>query len=71
MAKDLVCGMNVEESSAKHTLEHQGKTYYFCAAGCKSTFAENPGKYLDSSHKPSMLGALGDRIKGFLVPRGK
>lgn len=71
MAKDMVCGMNVEESSAKHTLEHQGKTYYFCAAGCKSAFAEDPGKYLEPSHKPSMLGALGGHIKGLFAARGK
>jgi len=71
MAKDPVCGMNVEESSAKYTLEYQGKTYYFCAAGCKGAFAENPGKYLDASHKPSMLAALGDHIRGMFVPRRK
>jgi len=25
--------------------EYEGKTYYFCAAGCKSTFEENPKKF--------------------------
>jgi YHS domain-containing protein len=47
MAKDPVCGMDVDESTAKHTLEHQGQTYYFCAPGCKKAFEEDPDTYLD------------------------
>jgi len=26
--------------------EYQGKTYYFCAMGCKKKFDENPLKYV-------------------------
>jgi YHS domain-containing protein len=26
--------------------EYQGKTYYFCAPGCKSKFERDPGKYV-------------------------
>ena len=33
MAKDPVCGMTVDEKTAIRA-EHQGKTHYFCAAGC-------------------------------------
>jgi YHS domain-containing protein len=29
MARDPVCGMDVDESTAKHTAEYQGQTYYF------------------------------------------
>ncbi len=46
MAKDLVCGMEVDEKSAKFQTEYRGKTYYFCAPGCKKAFESNPGKYL-------------------------
>lgn len=46
MAKDPVCGMNVEESKAAATATHQGKTYYFCAKGCKEAFVKNPEKFL-------------------------
>jgi YHS domain-containing protein len=45
MAKDPVCGMNVDEKSAKFKSEHMGKTYYFCSQMCKTTFDKNPMKY--------------------------
>jgi len=47
MAVDPVCGMKVEESSAAATSDYQGKTYYFCAPGCKVAFDKEPQKYLD------------------------
>jgi YHS domain-containing protein len=46
MAKDPVCGMTVNEETAKYTSEYKGKKYYFCAPGCKMSFEENPAKYL-------------------------
>jgi len=46
MAKDPVCGMNVDEKTAKIKSEYKSKTYYFCAPGCKSTFDKNPSKYV-------------------------
>ncbi len=45
MAKDPVCGMMVDEKTAPAKSEHMGKTYYFCAPGCKKAFDENPAKY--------------------------
>ena len=38
MAKDLVCDMDVDEKTAKWKTIYQGKTYYFCAPGCKKQF---------------------------------
>ncbi|MHB8758088.1 MAG: YHS domain-containing protein [Bacillota bacterium] len=49
MAKDPVCGMNVDESTAKAKSEYQGQTYYFCAPGCKAAFDKNPEQYLGST----------------------
>lgn len=46
MAKDPICGMSVNEETARHRSEHQGKTYYFCSPGCKAEFDENPAKYV-------------------------
>lgn len=46
MAKDPICGMEVDEKSAAATSEYRGKTYYFCAAGCKKAFDADPEKYL-------------------------
>lgn len=56
MAIDPVCKMEVEEATAQWTSEYQGKTYYFCAPGCKTSFDEEPEKYVgegaghDSEH---------------------
>ena len=46
MAKDPVCGMEVNEKEAKHKTEHMGKTYYFCCSMCKEKFEANPHKYM-------------------------
>ncbi len=44
--KDPVCGMNVEPSTARHKLDHAGKTYYFCCAHCLEKFRARPEDYL-------------------------
>lgn len=46
MAKDPVCGMMVDEEKAAATSEYKGKTYYFCAPGCKVAFDKDPERYL-------------------------
>jgi YHS domain-containing protein len=43
--KDPVCGMQVDPRTAAGKSEYQGKTYYFCAAGCKRKFDSNPQQY--------------------------
>jgi len=45
ITKDPVCGMNVDEKTAS-TVQHGGKTYYFCCAGCKTAFEKDPAKYV-------------------------
>lgn len=49
MAKDPVCGMEVDEGSAAATSEYQGKTYYFCAASCKERFDRSPEQYVEGT----------------------
>jgi YHS domain-containing protein len=46
MAEDPVCKMKVDEKAAPAKSEYQGKTYYFCAPGCKREFDKNPEKYV-------------------------
>jgi Cu+-exporting ATPase len=46
MAKDPICGMNVDENKTAVTAEYKGKTYYFCCTGCKEKFEKEPQKYL-------------------------
>jgi YHS domain-containing protein len=46
VAKDPVCGMDVDEKTAPAKSEYKGKTYYFCALGCKREFDKNPEKFV-------------------------
>jgi len=46
MAIDPVCKMEVDEKTARWKSVYQGKTYYFCAPGCKKTFDTEPKKFL-------------------------
>jgi Cu+-exporting ATPase len=45
MAKDPVCGMTVDEKTAKIKSDYMGKTYYFCNQSCKTTFDKDPTKF--------------------------
>jgi YHS domain-containing protein len=44
--KDVVCEMMIDPKEAAATSEYKGKTYYFCAKGCKVAFDKDPEKYL-------------------------
>jgi YHS domain-containing protein len=46
MAKDPVCGMDVDEQKAAGTSQHKGRSYFFCSKSCKETFDQNPEQYL-------------------------
>ena len=46
MVKDPVCGMDVDPATAKHQAEFEGRTYFFCSAGCRAKFEAEPKKYL-------------------------
>jgi YHS domain-containing protein len=56
MAKDPVCGMNVDEKTAKHKSDYMDKTYYFCNPSCKATFDKNPAKFAGGSSEHSAHG---------------
>jgi xanthine dehydrogenase accessory factor len=45
-AIDPVCHMNVTIATARHTAEVGGITYYFCCAGCRTRFLEQPGRFV-------------------------
>jgi xanthine dehydrogenase accessory factor len=45
-ALDPVCGMTVTADASGRPLDHDGVTYYFCCAGCRRTFEENPDPYV-------------------------
>jgi xanthine dehydrogenase accessory factor len=48
---DPVCGMTVEVGSARHKLDHDGETYYFCCPGCKRAFEKDPAAYVAAGIK--------------------
>ena len=45
VVQDPVCGMSVDPATATESVEYAGATYYFCSAGCRSTFAKDPARY--------------------------
>jgi len=44
--KDPVCGMAVDPNKTSHRHTYQGRSYYFCSAGCQGKFVAQPAKYL-------------------------
>jgi YHS domain-containing protein len=52
MAKDPVCGMDVDEKKAAGKSEYKGQPYYFCSPGCKRSFDKEPEKYLGKQPQP-------------------
>jgi Cu+-exporting ATPase len=57
--RDPVCGMIVDPHTASHCHQHQGHTYYFCSAGCRTQFAAEPRRYLGTAAPPAMPASSG------------
>lgn len=57
IGKDFTCVMcNMKGKVSKNTpaLDYQGKTYYFCSAGEKIPFSEDPEKYISPESADSL-----------------
>ncbi len=51
--------MTVDPHTAKHRADHRGHTYYFCSAGCRTKFVNDPQKYLgERQPEPVVEGAI-------------
>ncbi len=50
MSKDPVCGMDVDPASCRHSLDHGGRTFFFCSPGCLEKFQAEPDAFLDGAH---------------------
>ena len=50
---DPVCGMTVDVADARFRTTHEGRTYYFCSAGCMATFGADPVAYSVSATNTS------------------
>jgi YHS domain-containing protein len=53
MFKDPICGMMVDEKTAKYVPEIEGERTYFCSAACKSEFEAYEKDYNKSSSSSS------------------
>jgi len=61
LVKDPVCGMTVDPHKTPHRAEHARRTYYFCAAGCRTKFLADPERYLapaEAHPEPVKPGAI-------------
>jgi len=52
LARDPVCGMNVNPATAKYKTDFAGHTYYFCSASCVQKFTATPAAYV-GERKPT------------------
>jgi Cu+-exporting ATPase len=52
MVTDPVCRMTIRPEDAVGKSEYKGKTFYFCAAGCKEKFDKDPEAYLGEKPPP-------------------
>jgi len=46
---DPVCGMTVTADASHFPVEHDDTTYHFCCAGCSTSFAADPARYLSEA----------------------
>ncbi|MHB8397936.1 MAG: YHS domain-containing protein [Candidatus Limnocylindrales bacterium] len=54
---DPVCGMTVDLAEAEAeglVLDLDGTTYAFCGRGCMLEFRDDPARFVDPQHRPSM-----------------
>ena len=49
--KDPVCGMFVDPATSTLSADHDGQTFHFCSAGCRTKFIADPALYLDPERK--------------------
>ena len=42
---DPVCGMTVDVADARYRTTHEGRTVYFCSAGCLEAFESDPARF--------------------------
>jgi len=44
--RDPVCGVVLDEKTAKFQINFEGETYYFCSVSCKKKFKRHPKKFV-------------------------
>jgi YHS domain-containing protein len=51
MAKDLVCGMEIDSEETRFFTDYNDGMYYFCSAECKRSFDDDPDTYIQEKAK--------------------
>jgi Cu+-exporting ATPase len=59
VAKDPVCGMDVDPAATKHRSEYGGRTYFFCSLMCKKAFEDDPRHYLGQGQRLDLTRSAG------------
>lgn len=65
--RDPVCGMKVAPDGPHHHT-HEGETYRFCSAGCRTKFAADPSRYLDEDAKAEAKATAAPKGTVFTCP---
>ena len=66
MVKDPVCRMEIDKGQARYEAHYMGETYYFCSENCKTTFENDPLRYISALKHPAT-----ERRKVVVVGAGK
>ncbi len=67
---DPVCGMKVKRDT-QHVHSHDGKSYYFCCAGCLKKFSADPKTYLSGKKtggSPTPAKTTSQYTTGYICP---
>jgi Cu+-exporting ATPase len=59
IAKDPVCGMDVDTSAGKPSVQHGGTTFHFCSRRCHDRFVAEPQSYLRPQPAPARAAPAG------------
>src|SRR3954453_9903503 len=68
LAKDPVCGMDVDPATAQHRSEHDGATYVFCSPHCKARFEADPATYLHPEDADEVDQEVAQEVAEYTCP---
>ncbi len=49
VTRDPVCGMDVDPTQGKPTLDHNGRSFHFCAERCRERFLDDPRAFIQAT----------------------
>jgi YHS domain-containing protein len=58
-----VMGHAIADLAKAESYEYEGKTYYFCCAGCKEKFVQDPGRYIEADGDKIICPVMGNEVK--------